>query len=216
MYFLIDYENVRNLGMRGTEYLLPTDHVIVFYSADAGSMEQRHLADIQNSGCDFEICKLKTKRKNGLDFYIATRVGELFGSGCGDYIVLISKDEGFQAIREYWASCSPRPRRVTVSESIERGIVSANEPGKRGELIRSRAKATDIGNFHAAYTERLKVRKLLEGAFGTTEFAGRIGEIEEILTKGKTPRVIYLDSLRRFGRKNGLEVYQRLKRCAEF
>lgn len=32
MYFLIDYENTRNAGMIGTEYLLPTDHVILFYS----------------------------------------------------------------------------------------------------------------------------------------------------------------------------------------
>ncbi len=68
MYFLIDYENVRNTGMRGTEHLLPTDDVMVFYSEDAPSMEKRYLDDIQKSGCGFEVCKLLRKRKNGLDF----------------------------------------------------------------------------------------------------------------------------------------------------
>lgn len=35
MYFLIDFENVRSKGLEGAEYLLPTDHVIIFYSKDA-------------------------------------------------------------------------------------------------------------------------------------------------------------------------------------
>ena len=76
MYFLIDYENVRNAGMQGTEYLLPDDHVIVFYSKAAPNMEARHLTDIKKSGCGFSICKLLKVRKNGLDFYIATKVGD--------------------------------------------------------------------------------------------------------------------------------------------
>lgn len=216
MYFLIDYENVKNLGMRGTEYLLPTDHVIVFYSKNAPNMEQRYLEDIKNAGCGFEICKLKSKRKNGLDFYIATRLGELFGSGCCDTAVLVSKDEGFQAIREYWTECSAVRHRVTISESIERGIVSANEVGERAERIRMRMKTTDIGTFFALYEENLKLRRLLEEIFATTEFACQIDQIEEILKNGKTAKVIYLDSLRSFGRKNGLKIYQTLKGSMEF
>lgn len=54
MHFLIDFENVRNTGIRGTEYLLSDDYVIVFYSADASKIEQRHLTNINNSGCGFE------------------------------------------------------------------------------------------------------------------------------------------------------------------
>ena len=63
MHFLIDYENVRNLGMRGTHWLLPTDHVIIFFSEGAPTMEQRYLNDIQESGCRFETYKLLMKRK---------------------------------------------------------------------------------------------------------------------------------------------------------
>lgn len=211
MYFLIDYENVKNLGMRGTECLLPTDHVIVFYSKDAPNMEQRYLEDIKNADCGFEICKLKTKRRNALDFYIATRLGELFGSGCCDTAVLVSKDEGFLAIREYWAECAATRRRVTVSESIERGIVSANEANERTGRIRMRTKSTDIGTFFALYEENLKLRRLLEEKFALTEFAGQINKIEDILKNGKTAKVVYLDSLRSFGRKDGLAIYRALK-----
>ena len=43
MYFLIDFENVRNAGMQGSEYLQPADHVIVFYSAAASGHSVRIL-----------------------------------------------------------------------------------------------------------------------------------------------------------------------------
>lgn len=92
--------------MRGTEYLLPDDYVIVFYSVDASKMERRHPTNISNSGCGFEAYKLKAKRKNGLDFYIATKVGELFGAGRCKRAILISNDDGFQAVRDFWNECS--------------------------------------------------------------------------------------------------------------
>jgi hypothetical protein len=33
---------------------------------------------------------------------------------------------------------------------------------------------------------------------------------------GKSPKVIYLDSLRRFGLKDGLQIYRILKTCTNF
>ena len=37
----------------------------------------------------------------------------------------------------------------------------------------------------------------------------------DILKTEKTTRDIYLDTLRRFGRRDGLEIYKKLKVCAE-
>lgn len=216
MYFLIDYENVRNGGMMGTEYLQPADHIIVFYSAAAPNMEAKHLTEIKASGCKFEVCRLIKTRKNGLDFYIGTKAGAIFGAGYQGNLVIISRDEGFQAVREYWANCAKPARRVLTSESIERGIVSANEPDQRTALVRQQLKSTDIGQFFSAYEEGLRLRKLLEDAFSGTEFSARTAEMEDILKTGKTPKVIYLDTLHRFGRKDGLAVYKMLKSCAEF
>lgn len=213
MYFLIDFENVKNAGMCGTEHLLPDDHVILFYSESTPVMEQRHLWNIQNSGCGFDICKLVTRRRNGLDFYIATKVGELFGSNRCNKAVLVSCDGGFQAIRDYWQECSGTKNRVAISNCIEQGIISAGENSERANLIRSYRKTVDIGNFHAAYQESVKLQKALRDTFSGTAFAPYLKEIEEIIKAGVSPKVIYLDSLRRFGRKEGLEVYRMLKAC---
>lgn len=213
MYFLIDYENVRNLGMRGTEFLLPTDCVIIFYSDAAPVIEQRHLDNIQQSGCGFESCKLLKKRKNGLDFYIASKAGALFGAEKCQNLVIVSNDGGFQAVREYWQDRSGTKHRVALGESIEQGILAANESSDRANLIRSCRKAVDIGQFSAAFREKQRIQQALLAAFDGTEFYERLQDIQDILKEGATPKVIYLDSMRRFGRKGGLEVYRILKSC---
>lgn len=213
VYFLIDYENVQNSGMRGSEYLLSSDHVIVFYSKNAPLMEMRHLDNIKNSGCGFEVCELLTKRKNGLDFYIATKVGELFGAERCKNAVLISNDSGFQAIRDYWQERSGTKHRVALSESIEHGIITAGETSERANLIRARRKAMDIGQFYVTYQEHRKFQQILQKAFMGTTYSDRLQEIQDVLETGRSPKVIYLDSLRRFGRKDGQEIYRRLKAC---
>lgn len=215
MYFLIDYENVRNLGMRGTEYLLPSDYVIVFYSRSSPTMELRHLQNIQNSGCGFEICELLTKRKNGLDFYIATKVGELFGAERCKNAVLVSNDNGFQAIRDFWQERSGTKHRVALSESIEQGIITAGESSERAQLLRTARKAMDIGQFYAAYQENLRLQQALHTVFDGSVYSDRLLDIQDILKSGAPPKVIYLDSLRRFGRKDGQEIYRMIRSCPD-
>lgn len=178
-------------------------------------MEMRYLDNIKNSGCGFEVCKLLTKRKNGLDFYIATKVGELFGAERCKNAVLISNDTGFQAIRDFWQERSGTKHRVALSESIEHGIITAGENSERARLIRTQRKMMDIGQFYAAYQENLRICQMLQEAFEGTEYSGRLQEIQDVLRAGTSPKVIYLDSLRRFGRKDGQEIYRRLKACKD-
>lgn len=216
MYFLIDFENVRNSGMQGTEHLLPDDFVMVFYSVYAPKMEQRHLTNISNSGCGFETYKLKAKRKNGLDFYIATKVGELFGAGRCKRAVLISNDDGFQAIRDFWNECSGTKNRIVLNSNIEAGIISSGENSARTNLIRSYQKSVDIGNYYAAFQENQRLRQAIRDAFAGTEFEDRLVEIEALLKNETAPRMIYIDSLRRFGRAGGQKVYRILKNSETF
>lgn len=215
MYFLIDYENVKNSGMRGTEHLLPEDHVTIFYSENTRKMEDRYLKEIESSQCEFTVCKLLKPHKNALDFYIATRTGEIFGGGFSGNVVIVSHDADFQAVKEYWANRAQPKRRVVLAESIERGIISANEPSERLTRVCEQLKARDIGGFFAAYEESKRLKQLLQQIFADTEFLERIDEVEDIVRTGKTARILYLDTLRHFGREDGLAVYRSLKKLAE-
>lgn len=48
MYFLIDFENVSTSGLKGVEYLLPTDHVSLFYSDVCANCAGSYLRNIGN------------------------------------------------------------------------------------------------------------------------------------------------------------------------
>ena len=43
MYFLVDFENVRSNGLRGTDYLDKNDYLTLFFSSAARSCENRYL-----------------------------------------------------------------------------------------------------------------------------------------------------------------------------
>lgn len=131
MYFLVDFENVRSGGLRGVDYLEESDYLTIFFSNAAHSCENRYLEEIEKSGCYFDTCKLKNPGKNGLDFYIATRVGEFYGTGHKDRVAIISKDQGYKAVRDYWDERLPADHKIIISPSVERSLIASNDNSDR-------------------------------------------------------------------------------------
>lgn len=216
MLFLVDYENVGNMGMKGSQYLNTSDYMIVFYSEAKKNMERRFLEDITNSGCVFEICKLCKSGKNALDFYIASKLGELFGDGFMGTAVIVSHDNGFQAVRDYWEKRAVHKRRVLLSACIEDGIVSSNENSDRARELKRLRENLTIGGFFADYTEKMRIKAVIKKLFDGTEYEGMTEQIQKLMIeKEKTPRIIYLKCLRSFGRDGGLAIYNRMKTCGE-
>ncbi len=213
MYFLVDLENVHDSGMHGSEYLNSSDHVIIFFSEAAKTLETRYLDNIKNSGAKFEICRLKVVRKNALDFYIVTKAGEIFGTGYTGAVGVITHDTGFLSARDYWADCADPPRKLVLGENFEKVLISANLGDQRTRLLHTITKRADIGNYYSAYQESQRIFRQLEELFAGTEYIPRIAEIKEFMegSKGKSAKVVYLDTLRHFGRKDGLAVYRQLK-----
>lgn len=216
MLFLIDYENVGNMGMKGCDYLNASDHMIVFYSEAQMHMERQFLDGITKSECVFEVCKLYKSGKNALDFYIASKLGEMFGSGFEGTAVIVSHDNGFQAVRDYWDKRAARRRRVLLSNCVEDGIVSGNENSERTRELSQLRENLTIGGFFADYTENMRRKEVIRGLFDGTEYEGSTEEIQKMMEgKKKTPRIIYLNCLHSFGRDNGLAIYNRMKASGE-
>lgn len=216
MLFLIDYENVGNVGMKGHEYLDEGDYVVLFYSEAKKNMERRVLENITASGCRFEVYKLCKTGKNALDFYIASRLGELVGGGYEGTSVIVSNDAGFQAVRDYWWSRAPHRRRVLLSPCLEAGIVSGNENNQRTRELRQKRESLSIGKYYEAYWERMRIKAVLKKLFEGTPYEGMTEKIQNILEKkGNTAKITYLTSLHLFGREDGLEIYHKIKSCRE-
>ena len=106
MKILVDLENVHAKGALGAEFLNKTDDVVLFYSQAAPSMETHYL-DLMAENCGkLSAIKLKTVRKNALDFYIASYIGALLGCGYDGEIAIVSTDNGFLSVKEYWEQIS--------------------------------------------------------------------------------------------------------------
>ena len=211
MYFLIDFENVKSGGMNGSEYLLSGDTIELFFSNACPTIRNGIFENMKKSGCEVRICKLQNARKNALDFYITSRIGELIGNGCQDLIVIISNDQGYKSVQDYWRECSNTKKRILLCGTITEGIISANQANERTRMLREQEKLVSIEVEYAKYEENRRIHQMLAVQFAGTEYAERLNEIEEVYVNRNDKKVLYLNSLKRFGRKNGLQIYNQMK-----
>lgn len=210
IHFMVDFENVRNPGLLGCGYLLPSDCMTIFYSAACSKMESSKMEQIMESGCMLDICRLQKTRKNALDFYIASRVGELFDKGYEGAVVIVSNDKGFLAVQEYWKSHCGRPR-VEVKPNVEQGIMASGETSLRRKTIEGKHKLVSLESEFEKYQERRRIRSEIENLFADTEYQSCTDMIMEIVQEKADSKERYLNSLKKFGRKDGCYIYRKLK-----
>ena len=211
MYFLVDFENVLSDGLRGAQYLKADDTVIIFYSQVCEQVQQGVIRQIMDSACHLDICKLQKQGKNALDFYIATYLGAVFGSGYAGKAAIVSRDQGFTAVRDYWKGYAGKKAEVILGPTLEQCIVSANENLDRTAQAREGLKKVKLETEFAVYKERRRIRETLEKAFMDTEYGEKMGAIQNLFEKQSGRKILYLDSVKTFGRKDGLEIYRKMR-----
>lgn len=211
IHFMIDFENIGSRGLQGAEYLQQDDSVTIFYSQACMKIEQRRFFQVKESGCEFQICKLQKARKNALDFYIASRIGEIYGQGYIGMTAIVSNDTGFQAVREYWKNCTSVPRDIILRPDIEQCIAASGENSFRQRRICLEKQEVRLEEEYEKYAERQRIRKRLEDSFAHTYYEDFIEQIMNLIESPKPLKILYRDSLKQFGRKDGLRIYREVK-----
>ena len=211
MYFLIDFENVNSDGLSGAEYLLPTDHLEIFYSKDAPNAIGRYLQAIKYSNCSFEAIKLVRKGKNGLDFYIASRIGELRASGVNERIAIISKDTGYAAVKDYIDCKYVKAKKIILSSTIKSAILQECKKDQRTVLTRYGVSNVSIEDFRneleAERSGKINVFKLLS----ETRHIKNGHTVQRIVDADNHKVPVYRKLVHEFGQKDGLDIYRRIK-----
>ena len=213
MYFLIDYENVNYAGLEGTEFIEKGDTVSFFYGDKSDKIISYRMKDIEKSGCTLEICKLRNVRKNGLDFYIASKVGEIFATDRNAKIAIVSCDNGFQAVLDYWWPRLPIQNQLVKAKTIAKALLAVNGEGTRKALVNKNMEVLDLERVFAKYEERNRIVTEITELFEGTEWESLISRIVDVVLASSQPRILYLTSLKTFGKKNGTEVYRKIKNC---
>ena len=211
IHFMVDWENIQHNGLRGSKYLEQDDSVTIFYSAACNRIEQGDLQDLLQSGCTLELCKLVKPGKNALDHYIASRIGEVFGNGYAGHVAIVSRDKGFRAIQDYWKCCAEPAHMIALQPSIEACIASVNENTERHQIIQRALQTVNLEKEFAKYQETQRIRAELCQLFSGTVYQSCVNQIMDIVANQKTQsKVVYLNVLKQFGKKDGLEIYRRL------
>lgn len=214
--FLVDYENVSaHVGLKGAEFLNESDRLIIFYSKTCQNIRKDEMDAIFQSGCAFKTYQLVQVHKNGLDFYIAAEAGALAENG-ETQIAIISNDKGFNAVIDFlkmkysaeglWACKAP---------SIEKAITTLNAPDDEARRIhlQNRMSTLNLGQEYARYEERNAFKLRIKDALIGTDYEERTSEIIQYVSEHKSAprRELYIESLRSFGRADGMAIYRILK-----
>ena len=102
--FLIDFENVKSAGLAGIEDLTPDDHVVILYSVNSNTISFEMHQKILVSKTPIEYFQIRRGGKNSLDFQLSSLLGWLLASGKYSHLFIISNDNGFDALTDFWTS----------------------------------------------------------------------------------------------------------------
>jgi len=105
--FLIDFENVHSEGLAGVDFLNENDEVVIFHSNNADTITFEMMHKLMFSKAKLSYYKVRRGGRNALDFQMSSFLGYLVNSHGSLEAVeffLISKDNGFDFVIDFWES----------------------------------------------------------------------------------------------------------------
>lgn len=101
-YYLIDYENTGENGLRGIPELHEDDCIVIFYSENADKISFDMHQKLIESKAVIEYRKISTGKRNALDFQLSTYLGYLIARCDKDSFYIVSKDNGYRVVVDFW------------------------------------------------------------------------------------------------------------------
>ena len=116
--YLIDYENTGISGLTGIETLKKNDRVYLFYGIYTGSITfDTHIA-LNNTKAKIKYIKIDKSAKNYLDFQLATMSGYLIAKNKDTNFIIVSRDNGFNSVVDFWSSYHSEKKPITITRQI--------------------------------------------------------------------------------------------------
>lgn len=95
---------------------------------------------------------------------------------------------------------------------MEQGILALGEQSARRNQIREALLPVDLERAVADHDETMRVQRELQALFSGTPQIDKLPQIMDIIAgKAGSGKVLYLSALKRFGLKDGLEIYRKLR-----
>ena len=146
-----------------------------------------------------------------MDFYIASRIGELRASGVNERIAIISKDTGYAAVKDYIDCKYVKAKKIILSSTIKSAILQECKKDQRTVLTRYGVSNVSIEDFRneleAERSGKINVFKLLS----ETRHIKNGHTVQRIVDADNHKVPVYRKLVHEFGQKDGLDIYRRIK-----
>ncbi|MCC8126885.1 MAG: PIN domain-containing protein [Clostridiales bacterium] len=114
-YFLIDYENTGESGLKGIRELGEDTCTVIFYSENADKISFEMHQTLCCCRTKLEFRKVYTGKKNALDFQLSTYLGFLIATNPENHFFIVSKDNGYRVVMDFW-----KDKKIRQIDSIGR------------------------------------------------------------------------------------------------
>ena len=209
MYFLIDYENVGEPGLRGSEWINKEDTVLLFYHENM-KITRESFEGLSKAG-EYQAVKLKTTNNNALDMYISVKIGSIVEKDSKAKIVILSKDNDFESVIEYCDIYCDLAYHIEKHTDIETAILKMDNGSERNVQIYNRRKKISIEESYIVYRERKVIHDGIVSALVEAGFAEEAEQICSIISNSDSPKDRYLKTIKAVGRDKGNAINRILK-----
>lgn len=184
MYYLLDYENIGSLGLKGIDSLTDKDIVCIFYSENAHTIDLEAIEMFKSTKAAVKYIKVKKTAPNYADFQIVTLTGLILGKDSKEKVAIISNDKGYVAVIDYLKEdCVTGTNRIIELASTIADVKGSNRKIENNDLKQNH-------NFYDINDKRVK----------------------NVIKRSSNKGMLKLNLIESFGRIDGLELFNRLEK----
>ena len=203
-FFLIDYENVVDAGLKGFFTLPPEDQVFLFYTQNNARIGIPFLEKLLTSPAHAALNFMSVAAgQQALDLQLSSFLGGLIRQHPEGQFFIISKDKGYGCLSSFWSGQEPG---VTLAQFQTIGQALQQPPQ---EPLPAQTPALSPEERISLNTAIIQTLRKAEIESETCSQAASI-VIKAGRDKGYK-QTIYRNLISKFGQKPGLEVYNQIK-----
>ena len=208
MFYLVDFENVSNIGLNGIENLRKDDVIIIFYSKNANSLSFDNHKKLELTKAKKEYIEVEQVGKNALDFQLVTYLGALISKYPKEEFAIISKDQGFASVVKFWGN---NDITVQMFNSISGKSTILIEEKDNTSLLNTKKIANKKIQILKNTTKRSNLKLLSEVRNHLITHSDKASQIANIIESNSTKMQINNALVKAYDSKVAGEIYKQIK-----
>lgn len=145
-FYLVDTENVGSVWVDLIPTLGKQDCLLLFYTVNSSGISYEDLLKLAGQEEKYQMIQCFTGR-NGLDFQLVSYLGYLIKSNAKAEFVIISNDNGYDAVVRFWNAKDISVSRVKASvlhRSLQQNADSVDQSQKTGQKANRKTAAKKV------------------------------------------------------------------------